>query len=33
MLVSDHRGTDAFLRLFGKTMELTAGTFQWRCMT
>jgi ketosteroid isomerase-like protein len=28
VLAGDHRGTDAVLGLFGRTMELTAGTFR-----
>jgi uncharacterized protein len=28
VLAGDHRGTDAVLGFFGKTIELTAGTFQ-----
>ena len=27
-LAGDHRGTDAVLGFFGRTMELTAGTFR-----
>jgi ketosteroid isomerase-like protein len=28
LLAGDHRGTDAVLGFFGRTMELTAGTFR-----
>ena len=28
VLAGDHRGTDAVLGFFGRTMELTAGTFR-----